>query len=365
MTRLALVSMLIFSLSVTPDDAKAQAAENLIIVTLDGLRWQELYRGIDQELMASRAAGVKRDADHDLMKRLWDDDPKIRRARLFPYFWGQLAGEGILYGNRDLGSEVSVTNNVLKSLAGYAEILTGQALDSVIKSNAPVQMPVPTILEMLKLKWELKREDVALFASWARFHHVAARDASQIVLNAGYDVLEGFPENEKILSLNRRQFEQLTPWTEVRHDYITCELALEYMRMKRPRVLYLGLGETDDWAHDRRYPRVAWAASYSDTCLQDLMTLVESSAQYRSKTLLVITTDHGRGRTQVDWSEHKKKVPGSDEIWVYLRGPGVSARGEVKGGQKVEQRDIVPSVLKLLGQPTDLIPGSSGRPVLP
>lgn len=345
--------------------AHSKNADNLVIVTVDGLRWQELFRGIDQELMASRASGVKREADHALMHRLWDGDPKIRRARLFPYFWGQLAGEGVLFGNRDLGSEVSVTNSVLKSFAGYAEILTGQALDSAIKSNAPIKMPVPTILEVLKQRLSLAKEDVALFASWARFHNIAARDASQLVINAGYDVLEDYPENEKVRSLNRRQFEQLTPWAEVRHDYITCELALEYMRMKKPRVLYLGLGETDDWAHDRRYPRVAWASSYFDTCLKDLMTLLDTATHYQGKTLLVITTDHGRGRTVDDWSEHNKKVPGSDEIWIYLRGPGISASGEVSGGKRVEQRDIAPSILKLLGQPTDLIPGSTGRAVLP
>ena len=346
-------------------DARAQVAENLVIVTVDGLRWQELFRGIDQELMGSRSAGVKRKADHQLMQRLWDTSPKIRRSRLFPYFWGQLVSEGVLLGNRDLGSEVIVANRVQKSFAGYAEILTGQALDSVIKDNTPIDLPVPTLLEVLKTRLGLSTEEVALFASWERFHHIAAKDVSQLVVNAGYDILTQLPDNKTIRALNRRQFEQLTPWTEVRHDYITCELALEYLRIKNPKVLYLGLGETDDWAHDKRYPRVVWAASYFDTCLKEIVEYLDESPIYRGKTLLVITTDHGRGRSAADWSEHKKKVPGSDEIWVYWRGPGVPGRGEVSGGARAYQRDIAPSVLKLLGQPTDLIPGSDGRPIFP
>ena len=230
--------------------------------------------------------------------------------------------EGVLLGNRDLGSEVIVANRVQKSFAGYAEILTGQALDSVIKDNTPIDLPVPTLLEVLKTRLGLSTEEVALFASWERFHHIAAKDVSQLVVNAGYDILTQLPDNKTIRALNRRQFEQLTPWTEVRHDYITCELALEYLRIKNPKVLYLGLGETDDWAHDKRYPRVVWAASYFDTCLKEVVEYLDESPIYRGKTLLVITTDHGRGRSAADWSEHKKKVPGSDEIWVYWRGPG-------------------------------------------
>ena len=345
--------------------AKEEVAENLVLVTVDGLRWQELFGGIDKELMRSRKAGVKRKADHALMERLWHDDPNVRRARLFPHFWGSLVSGGALFGNRALNSEVLVTNRVQKSFAGYAEILTGQALDSVIKNNDPIQLPVPTLLEVLKERLGLKTEEVALFASWGRFHHIAAQDVSKVVLNAGYDVLEELADNEKVRVLNRRQFEQLTPWTEVRHDFITCELALEYLRVKSPKVLYLGLGETDDWAHDKRYPRVAWAASYFDTCLKELVAHLEESSIYRGKTLLVITTDHGRGRSAADWSEHKKKVPGSDEIWLYLRGPGVPRSGEVRGGDRIYQRDIAPSILKLLGQPTDLIPGSDGRPIFP
>ena len=31
---------------------------------------------------------------------------------------------------------------------------------------------------------------------------------------------------------------------------------MAHLRRAQPRVLYLALGETDDWAHDGRYDRV-------------------------------------------------------------------------------------------------------------
>ena len=103
-----------------------------------------------------------------------------------------MVNEGILLGNQDLDSEVLVTNAVQKSFAGYAEILTGQALDAVVKRNAPIQLPVSTLLEVLKARLGRGKEEVALFASWERFHQLATREPSQVAMNAGYDVLETF-----------------------------------------------------------------------------------------------------------------------------------------------------------------------------
>ena len=65
----------------------------------------------------------------------------------------------------------------------------------------------------------------------------------------------------------------LTPWRSVRHDYITFEMALEYLRTVRPRLLHVALGETDDWAHDDRYDRYLENANYFDRCLRRLWHL--------------------------------------------------------------------------------------------
>ena len=52
------------------------------------------------------------------------------------------------------------------------------------------------------------------------------------------------------------QFATPTPWDSVRHDAYTVRFAMDHLARHRPRVLYLALGETDDWAHDGRYDRV-------------------------------------------------------------------------------------------------------------
>ena len=156
----------------------------------------------------------------------------------------------------------------------------------------------------------------------ARFQSIAAQETNSFVVNAGFQALTELSGNERVQALNRRQIEQLTPWTEVRHDFITCELALEFLRAKNPTVLYLGLGETDDWAHDGRYPRVVWAASYFDQCLREFVTYIDTHPKYKGKTLLVITTDHGRGRTVDDWTKHSRKIEGSEETRIFHAGAG-------------------------------------------
>ena len=358
-------SLMICLIAGTPNSSEAEVPENLVIVTVDGLRWQELFTGVDPTLMRRRDAGVKRQADHTLMAGLWDESPAVRRSRLFPYFWGSLVQEGQLWGNRLLGSRVDSKNRVLKSFAGYAEILTGRSWDRIITDNRVRPMPGPTLLEVLQNAKGLGREEVALFASWARFQSIAAQEPNSFVVNAGFQALTELSGNKQVQSLNRRQLEQLTPWTEVRHDFITCELALEFLRAKNPSVLYLGLGETDDWAHDGRYPRVVWAASYFDRCLREFVTYIDTHPKYKGKTLLVITTDHGRGRTVDDWTKHSRKVAGSEETWIFMRGPGIAQLGEHRETKTLTLSDLAPTILKQMGYPSTMLPGTVGRSFLP
>jgi len=79
-----------------------------VLVTADGLRWQDLFTGIDAALMNEKAAGMA-DAK-DLRARLWKDTPEARRETLMPFFWKEIAGKGVVLGNVSKGSSVRVTN---------------------------------------------------------------------------------------------------------------------------------------------------------------------------------------------------------------------------------------------------------------
>src|SRR5687767_13605089 len=88
--------------------AQSRKTRYLILVTADGLRWQDLFSGIDAGLMNEKAAGM--DKAEALRKRLWRTTPEERRIALLPFFWGKLASQGVVLGNVAKGSSVRVTN---------------------------------------------------------------------------------------------------------------------------------------------------------------------------------------------------------------------------------------------------------------
>lgn len=332
--------------------------KNVILITADGLRWQELFTGIDASLMNEKAAGMEKSADR--RKKLWRESPEERRAALMPFFWGKLAPAGIVLGNVPKGSSVRVANTFRVSYPGYSEILTGRSQDDKVRGNDPIRNPTPSVLEFTRKKFGLRRQDVALFASWDVFEMIGEHQPGSIFLNAGYRAAEG---SARMRELSALQFRLLTPWDETRHDFVTLEMALEHMRTEKPRFTYIALGETDDWAHAKRYDRVLNTIGYFDEALRQIWELVEHSPHYRGTTTLVVTSDHGRGSTLEDWHSHGAKVAGAEQIWVAVIGPDTPAKGEVSNTPHAFQRDIAPTMLDLLGVDYREYAGVEGRPI--
>jgi hypothetical protein len=117
--------------------------ENVIVITLDGARNQEVFEGLDLEILKS----VDKNAEtSEVYKQYWAPLPLPRREKLMPFFWKVLMREhGSIAGNRILASRVETTNTHLFSYPGYSEILTGEARDSIINSNGSRTEPVPFI----------------------------------------------------------------------------------------------------------------------------------------------------------------------------------------------------------------------------
>src|SRR5690625_2447360 len=127
--RKIIVLVLLFSvLGTLKVDAQDRVTENVFFITLDGLRWQELYGGIDEKLMVHEDYVRNSDA---LREQLWADSAEERREKLMPFFWSTIVGEGQLYGNRDLNSRVDVTNGRNYSDPRDNEILTSVEEDNV------------------------------------------------------------------------------------------------------------------------------------------------------------------------------------------------------------------------------------------
>jgi len=329
--------------------AQQRKTKNLILVTADGLRWQDLFTGIDPLLMNQKDAGMTETGAPELRDLLWKPDPGERRLALLPYFWGTLAPSGVVLGNVTKGSSVQVTNRYRVSYPGYSEMLTGRAQDDAIRGNDAVQNPTPSFLQAVKEQWKLPKEKVAVFGSWDMFHYIAESRSGEIFINAGYEASTLPADNPRVAELNKLQLQARYMDDSARHDAFTFGLAMEYLKSVQPRVLFIAFDETDDWAHARRYDQVLRSIQFLDGALRELWTWVQSSHAYRDATTLIVTCDHGRGGTLDDWHSHGKDTQGADQIWIAVIGPDTPARGEAVNTDTVHQRDIAPTALELLG----------------
>ena len=81
--------------------APLRQTANVILVTTDGLRWQEVFTGAEERLIAKESGVEEPDA---LRREFWRATPEARRKALLPFLWTVVARDGQIYGNAARGS---------------------------------------------------------------------------------------------------------------------------------------------------------------------------------------------------------------------------------------------------------------------
>jgi bisphosphoglycerate-independent phosphoglycerate mutase (AlkP superfamily) len=141
---------------------------------------------------------------------------------------------------------------------------------------------------------------------------------------------------------------------------------LDYVKSAHPRLLFVGYGETDNWAHSGRYDLVLESAHQVDKFVQQLWETMQAMPEYRDQTTFIITTDHGRGSGLEEWKEHGIDEKGSENIWIAVMGPDTAALGELTNAKMVTQSQIAATVAEFLGKDKDYRQASpSTAPPLP
>ncbi|HXG90370.1 MAG TPA: hypothetical protein VNJ02_18750 [Vicinamibacterales bacterium] len=324
------------------------AGARVVLVTLDGARWQEIFGGLDLEVLRS-ASGKTPVEQTATYKRFWADTAQARREKLMPFLWTTLARQhGFLAGNRGIGSRVDVTNRHRFSYPGYNELLTGAAHDDVVTSNDNKRYDFLTVLEWLRPTLGVTKEQVAVFASWETFNWISERREGTIAINAGFEAYAH--DDPRVRQLSAVQFDTPTPWSGARHDVYTFRFAMAHLETHRPQVMYVAFDETDDWAHDGRYDLTLDALNRTDARLGELWSRLQADPEYRDQTTLILTVDHGRGRTTKDWTSHGADVAGADEMWLGCFGPAVRDRGELHDHAALQQRQVAATVAAAIGK---------------
>jgi len=319
--------------------------QNVVVVTLDGFRFQEFFGGAEDAMMNKQFGGVK-DLD-GLKKRYSRATPEGRRMVLLPFIWGEIAKKGQIFGDRSRKAATRSSNGLKFSYPGYSEIFCGVA-DPSINSNAKKANPNLSVLEFLHTKPSYK-DRVAAFCTWDVFPSIFRSERNGLKVHTDWKPIDDPPLTERQRAMNDTLAKMPRYWPDNGFDMISMEYAREHLLRHKPRVLYVGLGETDEWGHGRRYDLYLDSARNADQYLADLWTTLQKLPQYKDQTSLIITTDHGRGDTRVDWTDHGKNVPLAEFIWIAVLGPDTPPLG-MRENVETTQSQVAATIAQLLGE---------------
>lgn len=323
--------------------------ENVILITSDGLRWQEVFKGMDSVIASKGKFNQGRGDSARIFENYWAESETERRKKIFPFFWDSIAAKGQLYGNRGYDNKVDVANPYWFSYPGYNEIFTGYP-DTAINSNGYMANPHVTVLEYINQQ-EGFRGKVAAFGAWGAFDRILNKERCGFPVVAAFSSTGGEHPTSREALINAMLKDSYRAFGNGEClDVFTHYAAMETLKEKKPRLLFIGYGETDEWAHAGRYKDYLDAARQVDNWIREIWDYVQSEPQYRNKTAIFITVDHGRGDIDKDqWTGHGSKgVQDSHEIWMAVMGPGIPAKGEVKTPGQLYQKQVAQTVASLL-----------------
>jgi hypothetical protein len=288
-----------------PPEAPAAVTAPLVLVTIDGARWQEIFEGSDPAL--SHAA-------HRPARELVPRIDRLVRER------------GASIGSPGRGV-ISATGPNFVSLPGYTELLTGRAPISCQNNTCP-PIGIPTILDDA----HAAGASVAVFGSWEILDRaVSARPGSFLV------------------SVGRGGDEHIDPAPGVgdfRPDHLTAELALHHLETQRPDVLYVSLGEPDEYGHHDDYPGYLRALAFADAFVGRIDDALRRMGPRGAATHVFVTADHGRA---AEFKGHGGWAPESARVWLVAAGPSITARGSVTSPVERHLADITPTMRAVLG----------------
>ena len=325
--------------------AQTTKTKNVVLISIDGYRWQEIFKGADSVLLQHRK--YRKQDSSAVMAKFWANSVNERREKLMPFFWNVIAKKGQLYGNRDLGSLVNVKNKYWFSYPGRSETITGY-YDAAINSNSYPNNPNENILEFIN-KQKGYENKVVTFAGWEAVAKIVNRDRNHMLLINPFEKVSG-----KNLTAAQKLANELQDYipnyfgTSVRWDMNTYAIAKTYIAANHPKAVYIDFVDPDDLGHAGQYDYYLDAAVYLDKMIKSLWETMQADPFYKDNTTFIICPDHGRGVGD-KWTGHGSSAERSNETWLAVLGPDTPATGEMKIAAQIYQDQIAQTIAKLLG----------------
>ncbi|SMF17782.1 hypothetical protein SAMN02745866_01170 [Alteromonadaceae bacterium Bs31] len=327
-----------------------------MLVTIDGVRWQEVFRGLNQDIAKNKRFTQNTE---ELLKKYGSSNKPA--AALMPFTHSTISKRGIVYGNKDKLECIKTSNPWHTSYPGYNELLTGR-VDPSITSNNKIYNPNISFLERLN-KQGLFKKKVFAFASWDAFPYILNEPRSGIPVNAGFRLSEDLKLSEMEKALNKLQKDIPSGWNSLRLDAFTHNFALEKIKKDKPKIVFISYGEADFFASDGKYDQYILAVNRADRFIAEIWLTLQSLPEFTGKVNLLITTEHGRGSNNDNWQYHgseqsasadsdpaqsKGDIAGSDDIWFAAIGPNIKT-GPIKTRECLSLSSFAATAFETLG----------------
>jgi hypothetical protein len=313
------------------------SALSVVLVVLDGVRWQEVFMGVDPA---------------EARKKGLSPTEVVGAAALMPSLHDVLIAHGVAVGAPGEGPEMRATGPNYVSLPGYTEILTGRTA-TACHDNACPTTKEPTLADELAHGADLR--EAAVIASWESLDHAASSGAGEVIVSAGrhhgrgLDSLRADAEERGLLD-EAEKASSYPGGADFRPDRFTADIALHYLVRRAPRFLFIGLGEPDEYAHQDNYRGYLDSLRAADRTLGRLVETLGSMGERGKRTTVLVTTDHGRSS---GFRDHGGFAPESGRVWLVASGAGVAEGGIVRSREPHRLADIAPTVRALFGLPAD------------
>lgn len=323
----------------------------LVIITFDGLRWQELYGGADEALVNdSRFVGNV----NALKAKYWRDTAEERREALMPFLWSYAPGHGYLLGNRNKNSRMQVDNTMNFSYPGYSEMFCGWADNERVNSNDPVPNPNVSVMEVVNQDPRYKGK-VMMYSSWESIRFAMNNDRGGFPGSSGHEPSYTDTRAARMMQDVDAGVPDGGFGDSERLDCITFGMAFETLQQEHPKVFYVGFGDTDEFAHEGAYDHYLDAVHWTDLYIRRIVEYCESDPFYQGKTTYLLTCDHGRGHGAA-FRSHGESVRGSEQTWFVAFGKGIPALGETSDNGVFYTKQFAATIADILG--VDFTPGN-------
>src|SRR6185503_5272690 len=226
----ALALCVTFAIPAAAQSSAPRRTENVILVVVDGVRWQEVFGGADSLRLAADTAHAPRE--------FWSAILAERRARLLPFLWNVVGTRGQIFGSDS--AQVGIRNGLYFSYPGYNEMLSGFP-DPRIDSNEHGPNENVTVFEWISRQPGFAGR-VAAFGTWGVFRDIFNRQRSGIHIHAGWEPPYPSPRTGADSVLNNLDATTYREWDDNAYDSFTHQVALRYLRERRPRVVFIGYG---------------------------------------------------------------------------------------------------------------------------